>query len=89
MEIGYTEEQEALRRELRDYYSALLTPEVEEQLANSHGIGPDMRRVVKQMAKTAGWASAGPRSTAARAGRPSSSSSSSTSPCARAPRCQC
>ncbi|HEX4216935.1 MAG TPA: acyl-CoA dehydrogenase family protein [Acidimicrobiales bacterium] len=54
MEIGYTEEQEALRQELRDYYSALLTPEVEEQLANSHGIGPDMRRVVKQMAQD-GW----------------------------------
>jgi alkylation response protein AidB-like acyl-CoA dehydrogenase len=54
MEIGYTEEQESLRRELRDYYSALLTPEVEEQLANSHGIGPDMRRVVKQMAQD-GW----------------------------------
>ena len=54
MEIGYTEEQEALRRELRDYYSALLTPEVEEQLAHSHGIGPDMRRVVKQMAQD-GW----------------------------------
>ena len=54
MEIGYTDEQEALRRELRDYYSALLTPEVEEKLANSHGIGPDMRRVVKQMA-TDGW----------------------------------
>jgi len=54
MEIGYTEEQESLRRELRDYYSALLTPEVEEQLAHSHGIGPDMRRVVKQMAQD-GW----------------------------------
>jgi alkylation response protein AidB-like acyl-CoA dehydrogenase len=54
MEIGYTEEQESLRRELRDYYSALLTPEVEEQLAESHGIGPDMRRVVKQMAQD-GW----------------------------------
>jgi alkylation response protein AidB-like acyl-CoA dehydrogenase len=54
MEIGYTEEQESLRQELRDYYSALLTPEVEEQLANSHGIGPDMRRVVKQMAQD-GW----------------------------------
>jgi alkylation response protein AidB-like acyl-CoA dehydrogenase len=54
MEIGYTEEQESLRRELRDYYSALLTPEVEEQLANSHGIGADMRRVVKQMAQD-GW----------------------------------
>ena len=30
------------------------TPEVEAQLADSHGIGPDMRRVVKQMA-TDGW----------------------------------
>jgi alkylation response protein AidB-like acyl-CoA dehydrogenase len=54
MEIGYTEEQEALRQELRAYYADLLTPEVEEQLAHSHGIGPDMRRVVKQMAVD-GW----------------------------------
>jgi len=54
MEIGYTEEQEALRKELRDYYATLLTPEVEEELAASHGIGPAMRRVVKQMASD-GW----------------------------------
>jgi alkylation response protein AidB-like acyl-CoA dehydrogenase len=54
MEIGYTEEQEALRDQLRDYYANLLTPEVEEQLADSHGIGPNMRRVVKQMAAD-GW----------------------------------
>ena len=54
MEIGYTDEQEALRDRLRDYYDALLTPDVEEQLAASHGIGPDMRRVVKQMAQD-GW----------------------------------
>ncbi len=54
MEIGYTEEQQKLRTELREYYANLLTPEVEEQLARSHGIGPDMRRVVKQMA-TDGW----------------------------------
>ena len=54
MEIGYTEEQEALRDRLREYYANLLTPEVEAQLADSHGIGPDMRRVVKQMAKD-GW----------------------------------
>jgi 3-oxocholest-4-en-26-oyl-CoA dehydrogenase alpha subunit len=54
MEIGYTEEQEALRDRLRDYYANLLTPEVEEQLAGSHGIGPNMRRVVKQMAED-GW----------------------------------
>ena len=54
MEIGYTDEQEALRSELRAYYARLLTPEVEEALAHSHGIGPDMRRIVKQMA-TDGW----------------------------------
>jgi alkylation response protein AidB-like acyl-CoA dehydrogenase len=54
MEIGYTEEQEALRARLRDYYNDLLTPEVEAQLATSHGIGPNMRRVVKQMADD-GW----------------------------------
>jgi hypothetical protein len=54
MEIGYTEEHEALRTRLRGYYANLLTPEVEAQLASSHGIGPDMRRVVKQMAVD-GW----------------------------------
>lgn len=54
MEIGYTEEHEDLRNRLRAYYATLLTPEVEATLAGSHGIGPDMRRVVKQMA-TDGW----------------------------------
>jgi alkylation response protein AidB-like acyl-CoA dehydrogenase len=54
MEIGYTEEHEALRNRLREYYANLLTPEVEAQLVDSHGIGPDMRRVVKQMAQD-GW----------------------------------
>jgi alkylation response protein AidB-like acyl-CoA dehydrogenase len=54
MEIGYTPEQEALRKELRDYYAKLLTPEVEAELAESHGIGPTVRRVVRQMAAD-GW----------------------------------
>src|SRR3974390_1110576 len=54
MEIGYTSEHEDLRNRLRSYYANLLTPEVEAKLAVSHGIGPDMRRVVKQMA-TDGW----------------------------------
>ncbi|HXQ60537.1 MAG TPA: acyl-CoA dehydrogenase family protein [Acidimicrobiales bacterium] len=54
MEIGYTEEQQALRRELRDYYANLLTPEVEEELAQSHGIGATPRRITKQMASD-GW----------------------------------
>jgi alkylation response protein AidB-like acyl-CoA dehydrogenase len=54
MEIGYTEEQQDLRRELRDYYTNLLTPEVEEELSESHGIGAAPRRITKQMA-TDGW----------------------------------
>ncbi len=54
MEIGYTDEHENLRIRLRQYYADLLTPEVEAQLAESHGVGPDMRRVVKQMAAD-GW----------------------------------
>ena len=48
MEIGYTEQHEALRNELREYYDRLLTPEVAEQLHQGHGIGPDMRRVVNE-----------------------------------------
>ena len=49
MRIGYTDEQEELRRELRAYYARLLTPEVEQQLAHSEGVGPVVRRVVRQM----------------------------------------
>jgi alkylation response protein AidB-like acyl-CoA dehydrogenase len=52
--IGYTEEQEKLRQELRSYYSALLTPEVEAELAESKGVGPVMRRIVRQMGED-GW----------------------------------
>jgi alkylation response protein AidB-like acyl-CoA dehydrogenase len=54
MEIGLTDEQQSLRRELREYYTTLLTPEVEAELALSHGIGPTVRRIVKQMASD-GW----------------------------------
>jgi alkylation response protein AidB-like acyl-CoA dehydrogenase len=54
MEIGYTAEQDALRLELSEYYAKLLTPEVEADLATSHGIGPTVRRIVGQMAKD-GW----------------------------------
>ena len=35
MEIGFTAEQQALRQELRQYYGSLLTPEVQEALAES------------------------------------------------------
>jgi alkylation response protein AidB-like acyl-CoA dehydrogenase len=54
VEIAYTKEQEALRKELRAYYEALLTPEVEAELAHAQGIGPTVRRVVRQMGED-GW----------------------------------
>jgi alkylation response protein AidB-like acyl-CoA dehydrogenase len=54
MYIGYTEEQEALRRELRAYYGKLLTPDVREALHEGMGIGPAMRAVVRQMGED-GW----------------------------------
>jgi alkylation response protein AidB-like acyl-CoA dehydrogenase len=54
MYIAYTEEQEALRQELRAYYDKLLTPEVVEGLHKGFGTGEVMRATVKQMAKD-GW----------------------------------
>jgi alkylation response protein AidB-like acyl-CoA dehydrogenase len=54
MYIGYDEEQEALRRELRAYYEKLLTPEVRDELHRGHGVGEAMRRVVRQMGSD-GW----------------------------------
>ena len=54
MEIAYTTEQEALRRRLRDYYAELLTPEVRDELSRSQGVGPTVRRVVRQMGAD-GW----------------------------------
>jgi alkylation response protein AidB-like acyl-CoA dehydrogenase len=54
MYIGYTAEQEGLRRELREYYERLLTPEVREALHVEKGCGPVHRRIVRQMGKD-GW----------------------------------
>jgi alkylation response protein AidB-like acyl-CoA dehydrogenase len=54
MYIAYTEEQEALRKELRAYYEKLLTPEIREALHIGHGTGETMRAVVRQMAED-GW----------------------------------
>lgn len=54
MHIAYTEDQQRLRDELRDYYDALLTDEIREQLHVEAGCGPVHRRMVKQMA-TDGW----------------------------------
>jgi alkylation response protein AidB-like acyl-CoA dehydrogenase len=52
--LGYTDDQEKLRQELRSYYAELLTPSVEAELADSRGVGPALRRVVRQMGED-GW----------------------------------
>lgn len=54
MDIGYTEEQESLRRELRGYYDRLLSPEVEQKLSKSEGVGATVREIVRQMGRD-GW----------------------------------
>ncbi len=54
MYIGYNEEQESLRRELRDYYQTILTPEVRDQLMIEHGVGKTTRAIVRQMGGD-GW----------------------------------
>ncbi len=54
MYVGYTEENEALRQELREYYRDLLTPEIEDLLSRSEGVGPVPRKITKQMAAD-GW----------------------------------
>ena len=57
MRIGYTPEQEELRRELRAYFSKLMTPERTEALASNDGEmgrGNVYRETVAQMGKD-GW----------------------------------
>ena len=54
MYIGYSEEQEALRQELRAYYDDLLSPEIVAELRKDHGVGETTRAVVKQMGAD-GW----------------------------------
>jgi alkylation response protein AidB-like acyl-CoA dehydrogenase len=54
MYIGFTPEQRALRDELRAYYAELLTPEVQEELARSEGVGPLARSIAKRMGAD-GW----------------------------------
>jgi len=54
MYVGYDEDQQALRQELREYYGQLLTPEVQEELHHAHGVGEAMRKVVRQMGED-GW----------------------------------
>lgn len=57
MQISYTPEQEELRRELRSYFTALMTPERREALTSTQGevgTGTAYRDTVAQMGKD-GW----------------------------------
>jgi alkylation response protein AidB-like acyl-CoA dehydrogenase len=54
MRLAYTDEQEALRKELAAYYDELLTDEIRETLSVEHGVGPVTRKIGKQMAAD-GW----------------------------------
>ena len=61
MRIGYTPEQEELRRELRSYFSGLMTPERVEALSSvegEYGVGNAYRDTVAQMGKD-GWLALG------------------------------
>ena len=91
MRIGYSPEQEELRRELRSYFSRLMTPERTEALSSvegEYGTGNAYRDTVAQMGRDGWLGSAGPPSTAARPAPRWSSSSSSTRPPSPARRCR-
>ncbi|MGQ0803530.1 MAG: acyl-CoA dehydrogenase family protein [Actinomycetota bacterium] len=54
MRLAPTPEQDALRRELRDYFAAMMTPEVEEEMARHELGGPLSKKLAKQMGAD-GW----------------------------------
>ena len=58
MRIAYTDEQLALRDELRTYFSKLVTPDVAAEMAQGEMGGPKSREAVAQMG-TDGWLGVG------------------------------
>src|SRR3954471_12430043 len=57
MRIAFTEEQERLRAELREYFAGLMTPAVQEQMQSGdgeYGSGGMYKQLVKQMGQD-GW----------------------------------
>src|SRR6266511_2806657 len=54
MFLDYTDEQRALRKEAREYFATLLTPEVRRRLGNAGEGSPLFRDVVRQMGAD-GW----------------------------------
>lgn len=57
MFVDLTPEQHALRREVRDYFQALMTPELREQLRGKEG-GELFRQTIRQMGRD-GWLAVG------------------------------
>ena len=89
MRIGYTAEQEELRRELRSYFTKLMTPERAEALAASDGEmgrGNVYRETVEQMGKD-GWLTLSWPTEYGGQARRSTGSSSTTRP--PSPMCRC
>lgn len=54
MHLAETPEQQALRKELREYFAALLSPEVRAELGDAGHGSPAFRRIVRQMGQD-GW----------------------------------
>ena len=57
MIIDYSDEQKALRKELRDYFAKLIKPEYREPLRDAEG-GELYKRLIRQMGKD-GWLALG------------------------------
>ena len=58
MFLEYTEEQKALRKELREYFSALMTPEVRKNIRGHEESGELYEQLIRQMGKD-GWLALG------------------------------
>jgi len=54
MHLDYTPEQHTLRTELRAYFTQLMTPELQAELAGSEGGGPLYHQALRQMGRD-GW----------------------------------
>jgi len=54
MRLAPSDEQQALRKEVRDYFAAMMTPEVEEEMARHEMGGPLSRQLARRMGDD-GW----------------------------------
>ena len=54
MDLGLTDQQQSLRRELREYFATIVTPEVEAAMSSGEMTGPLYRDVVRRIGRD-GW----------------------------------